>query len=52
MPLILGHRRLDRWKLHYLLPLGLGILSRQAMLAVWTALGLDRDDDIDLFDWQ
>ena len=34
------------------MPLGLGILSRQEMLAAWTLLRLDRDNDIDLFDWQ
>jgi hypothetical protein len=34
------------------MPLGLGILARQEMLAAWTALGLDGDDDIDLFNWQ
>jgi hypothetical protein len=34
------------------MPLGLGILARQEMVAAWTALGLDWDDDIDLFDWQ
>ena len=52
MQLILGHRRLPRWNLRHLMPLGLGILARQEMLAAWTALGLDGDDDLDLFDWQ
>jgi hypothetical protein len=52
MQVIRGHRRLDRWNLRHLMPLGLGILSRQGMLAAGTALRRDRDHDIDRLDWQ
>jgi hypothetical protein len=51
MQLSLGHRRRVRWNLPHLMPLGRGILARQEMVAVGTALGLDRDDDLDLCAW-
>jgi hypothetical protein len=51
MQLILGHHGLHGWELGHLMPLGLGILSRQGMLAAATALRLNWDDDIDRLDW-
>ena len=46
--LVLRDDRFDRWDLRHLMPLGLGILALQRVLAAAAPLGLDRDHDIDL----
>lgn len=52
MQLILGDHRLGRWTLGGLMPLGLRLFPLQGLLEARAPLRLDRDNDIELRDWQ